>query len=200
MPTQSIHSTVKDSRRNKMEANALVRRKTLYAAGAGLIPIPILDVATLLGVQVTMIKQIADIYEVEHNYKKKWFGDIITALVGDLATVGVVSAVKAIPIVGTVIGIFTSPLTSASATYALGRVFIQHFDQGGTLLDFDPVTSRKLFNEEYKRGHEIVTEEVIGDQGTPGSDETIQNLENRIQELTNMVTELKEKVEAQHPG
>jgi len=43
-------------------------------------------------------------------------------------------------------------LAGATATYALGRVFTQHFDQGGTLLDFDPISSREYFEKEYERG------------------------------------------------
>ena len=30
------------------------------------------------------------------------------------------------------------PVLSAGATYAIGKAFIQHFESGGTLLDFNP--------------------------------------------------------------
>ena len=39
--------------------------------------------------------------------------------------------------VGTVIGALTMPVVSAGATYVIGKVFIQHFASGGTLLDFN---------------------------------------------------------------
>ena len=48
-------------------------------------------------------------------------------------------------------------LASASAfggatTYAVGKVFIQHFEMGGTLLNFNPDEVRKYFQEQYQQG------------------------------------------------
>jgi hypothetical protein len=33
---------------------------------------------------------------------------------------------------------FVMPVLSAGATFAIGKAFIQHFESGGTLLDFNP--------------------------------------------------------------
>jgi len=44
-----------------------------------------------------------------------------------------------------------APVYGAAATYALGRVFLLHFDQGGTFLDFDPNESRHHFREEFEK-------------------------------------------------
>jgi len=134
----------------KKKANSITNRRTLYAAGAGLIPFPIVDIAALLGVQIVMIRDIAKLYEI--NFKEQRVKSIITTLVGDLGAIGVMSGVKTIPVVGSIIGAFSTSLTGAAATYALGKVFTQHFDQGGTLLDFDPVKSRKYFQEAYDEG------------------------------------------------
>jgi len=49
----------------KKQADAITNRRTLYAAGVGLLPFPLIDVAALLGIQVVMIRDIAKIYEVE---------------------------------------------------------------------------------------------------------------------------------------
>jgi len=50
-------------------------------------------------------------------------------------TVG--SLVKAVPAIGWAVGAVTMPALSAGATYVIGKVFIQHFASGGTLLDFN---------------------------------------------------------------
>lgn len=134
----------------KKQANAITNRRTLYAAGIGLLPFPLVDVAAILGVQVVMIRDIANVYGVD--FKEKPVRSIITTLVGDLGAMGVMSGVKAIPVVGSFIGGFTTSLTGAAATFALGKVFTQHFDQGGTLLTFDPVESRKYFQEAFEEG------------------------------------------------
>jgi len=138
----------------KEQADKITTRRTLYAAGAGLIPLPLVDIATLLGVQVIMVRDIARVYGAD--FKEQRVRSIITTLVGDLGAVGVMggvmSGVKAIPVVGQFLGGFTASITGAAATYALGKVFTQHFDQGGTLLTFDPVKSRKYFQEAYEEG------------------------------------------------
>jgi len=36
------------------------------------------------------------------------------------------------------------PVVSAGATWVIGKVFIQHFASGGTLLDFNPPDYREL--------------------------------------------------------
>ncbi|MCB9294770.1 MAG: hypothetical protein H6559_16855 [Lewinellaceae bacterium] len=48
--------------------------------------------------------------------------------------------------------------STAAAAYALGKVFTQHFDQGGTLLDFDPVKSREFFEKEFEVGRMFVSD------------------------------------------
>ena len=40
------------------------------------------------------------------------------------------------------------PITSAGATWVIGKVFIQHFASGGTLLDFNPPDYRKFIKEQ----------------------------------------------------
>ena len=60
--------TTETSRRQ--EAHKITVRRTLYAAGAGLIPIPIVDAAAILGIQALMIRDIAHIYEVEFKEQR----------------------------------------------------------------------------------------------------------------------------------
>jgi hypothetical protein len=39
---------------------------------------------------------------------------------------------------------FVMPVLSAGATFAIGKAFIQHFESGGTLLDFNPPDYREF--------------------------------------------------------
>ncbi len=135
------------------EANKITNRRTLYAVGAGLIPFPILDAATLLGIQLSMIRSIAKLYGIE--FRRHMVKSLIGSMIG---SVGSVSLAKSIPGMGTVWGMASTAATGAAATYALGRVFTQHFDQGGTLLDFDPITSRAYFKKEYEAGRLYVAQ------------------------------------------
>jgi hypothetical protein len=63
------------------------------------------------------------------------------------------------PGVGTVIGIATSIGTSTLATEAIGQMFIQHFEEGGTFLDFEPKRYRQRFDK---------TETTSGGRGADG--------------------------------
>ena len=145
-----VENTTPSTVELKEKAMSITKRRTLYAAGAGLIPLPVVDVATIFGIQLYMIRDLAKVYNVD--FKEQRARALITSLVGDLATVGIVSGVKAIPLVGSLVGAITGPVVGAASTYALGKVFTQHFDQGGTLLSFDPVASRKYFQEAYEEG------------------------------------------------
>ena len=52
---------------------------------------------------------------------------------------------------GTAIGALTMPVFSAAATYIIGKVFIQHFASGGTLLDFNPPDYREFIKAQKER-------------------------------------------------
>jgi hypothetical protein len=45
-------------------------------------------------------------------------------------------------------------------TYAIGRVFVQHYEMGGTLLDFDPDKTKAFFAEQFRVGKEYVAQKV----------------------------------------
>jgi uncharacterized protein (DUF697 family) len=150
---QEHEAVLKSTEELKQEADRITKRRTLYAAGAGLLPFPVIDAAILLGIQITMIRSISKLYNVE--FKENLVKSIIGSLVGSIGTAGVM---KAIPGLGTILGSLTTSATAAAATYALGKVFTHHFDQGGTLLDFDPVKSREYFEKEFEAGRIFVSD------------------------------------------
>jgi uncharacterized protein (DUF697 family) len=63
---------------------------------------------------------------------------------------GLGSAVKAVPLVGTIAGMILMPSLAAASTLAIGRVFNQHFASGGTLLSFDTEKMREHFKVEFE--------------------------------------------------
>lgn len=126
-----------------------------YASGAlGLIPVPGADVAAVSASQLNMIHKLTKLYGVEFAQERT--RAIVVALVGGvmpgaLSTSVLGSAVKAIPFLGTALGMAVMPALSLAATQALGRVFIQHFETGGTLLDFDVDAMRDHFRREFEQ-------------------------------------------------
>lgn len=150
----------------RQEAHNITVRRTLYAAGAGLIPMPIVDAAAILGIQVLMIRDIGRLYGVE--FKEQRAKSLITALVGDVAAVGLF---KIVPGLGTFFGGASAAAAGAAATYALGEVFTQHFEEGGTLLDFDTARYRAFFQKEFEKGKEVVANFKKKASGKAGAEE-----------------------------
>lgn len=131
--------------KQKDAAQKIVRHRSLLAAGAGLIPMPILDAISIISLQLWMIRDIAKVYGLP--FEKHLAKSFIASLAGNLGTQ---SLLKFIPGLGNALAGLAVSFSAAAATYALGKVFMEHFNQGGTLLDFDPVQSRKYFKKVYE--------------------------------------------------
>lgn len=114
------------------QAHDIVTRFVWLSAGSGIIPFPVLDTIALTTLQVMMLRELCRVYGIE--FRKDWGKELIGALVGGLTP----AYLKSIPGIGSLIGILTSPAFNAASTYAVGKVFIQHFSSGGTMLDFNP--------------------------------------------------------------
>lgn len=143
------------------KGQAIIRRNVLWALGAGVVPFPIVDVLAILAVEVKLLKQLSDVYDVPftEGAAKKITGSLLTSLgsVGIGAVVGG-SLVKLVPFIGTTLGLVSIPVFAATFTNAMGKIFQLHFETGGTLLDFDPKAVRKHFKQEFEKAKEEVSQ------------------------------------------
>jgi uncharacterized protein (DUF697 family) len=128
---------VVDGERHK-RASQLVDRFAVWAGVAGFIPVPLVDVAAVGGLQFQMVRRLSELYGVPFstNLGKSLIASLAGSTIPAASGIGVASALKAVPLVGTAISTLTMPGLSAGAAYAIGRAFIEHFESGGTLLDF----------------------------------------------------------------
>lgn len=122
---------------------AYYRRWTMAASTA---PIPLVDAALVSGIQIRMLWRLARLYGVP--FERVRVVSLLSALFGGWTpytiTTGVAgAAARMAPGVGTVIGIATSIGTSTLATETIGKMFVQHFEDGGTFLDFEPKKYRQ---------------------------------------------------------
>ncbi|MDC3955556.1 DUF697 domain-containing protein [Polyangium jinanense] len=140
-------------------AEAIIRRNVLWSLGAGVVPIPFVDTLAVSGVQIKMLAELSELYEVgfKEDAAKKVVGALLSSLGGTAlgAAIGA-SFAKLIPGVGTALGIVTVPLIAGAFTHATGKVFMMHFESGGTLLDFDPQAMRAYFKQEFEKAKETV--------------------------------------------
>jgi uncharacterized protein (DUF697 family) len=121
-------------------ASKLVDRFSIWAGVAGLIPVPVVDAVAVGGLQLQMLRRLSQIYDVpfSDNRGKALIASLAGAMIPATSGIGAASVLKAVPLVGTIVGGLVMPVLSAGATYAIGKAFIQHFASGGTLLDFNP--------------------------------------------------------------
>ncbi len=142
------------------QAQRTIRRSIWLSAGAGLIPIHYLDWAAITSVQIKMLADISKVYEVpfQENIGKAAIGSVAGFIVPHAAAVGTIgSVVKAIPGFG---GVAAAPLTAVFAgayTWALGNIFIQHFESGGTFLTFNPEHVKNYFKSQFEAARTKMT-------------------------------------------
>jgi len=138
------------------EAQTIVRNYCVASGAIGFIPVPLVDLAALTGVQLKMVHSLARVYDVP--FKRSWAKSAIASLVGGsaplLASRSTASMMKSVPGIGTGLAIVTQPALSSACTYAVGKVFIQHFSSGGTFLTFDPAKVRDYFSQLFSKNSE----------------------------------------------
>ncbi len=144
------------------EANGIVKNRMIASVGAGLIPFPVVDVVALTAIQLDTVRALSKIYDVK--FIKDAGKTAITSLTGGIFPVAAApwlgSVVKTVPVVGQLMGAISMPVLAGASTYAVGKVFIQHFESGGTFLTFDPEKVKDYFQEEFEKGKEFAKTET----------------------------------------
>ncbi|MFC5359303.1 YcjF family protein [Azospirillum himalayense] len=140
------------------QAAEIIRKHVLLSAAAGVIPLNFVDTAALAVVQLRLLKELSELHGVDFR------GDIGRSAVGTLfATVAPTAlaggllgsmafnmALRSVPVIGTVTRLATQPAFNSAFTYALGKVFQQHFASGGTFLTFQPEKVKTYFREKFE--------------------------------------------------
>jgi len=146
-------------------AETIVKRYMLGSLGVGLVPFPLVDMAALAGIQLKMLHSLANLYELE--FSSQLGKSLIASLLGGGVPVSLASqiarlAVHSIPVYGWVARLISISLFGGASTYAIGKVFIQHFESGGTFLTFDPQQVRDYYAQQFQQGKEAVGKSFAG--------------------------------------
>jgi uncharacterized protein (DUF697 family) len=121
-------------------AMRIVQRYVAVSAVAGLNPVPVLDVTVLGGVHVALIKELSNYYGAEfseHTARNIVIAVAASLIPGSIGTVLGRKALRALPFITHGAGMLVMSAASAGVSYALGKLFIHHFESGGTLDSFD---------------------------------------------------------------
>lgn len=124
----------------KSSAMQIVYRYMALSAGAALIPLAGADTLVLAGVHVALIKQLCDHYEVdfsEHTARNVLIAVAASILPGTLGSILGRRILRLLPWTSAFLGWTLMSAGSAAFSYGIGKLFIRHFETGGTLLSFD---------------------------------------------------------------
>lgn len=143
------------------QAAKIVRNHMFGSVAAGILPLPLVDIGILTGIQLRMVRKLAQHYGAEFAEQR------VKSLVGTLVSVGAAvtagSVLKAL-LPGPARALFGlgSLAVPPATTYAVGRVFIKHFESGGTIWTFDASRAKEDYEEELKTGQQVVEQSYAG--------------------------------------
>jgi uncharacterized protein (DUF697 family) len=139
-------------------ANNSVKNYTMAAMAVGLVPAPLIDMAALSAIQLKMVHSAANNYGVpfSKNIAKSIIGSMLGSSIAVTLALPVASFIKFVPIIGQSSGTISTALIGSASTYAVGKIFVEHFESGGTFLNFDEEKAKAHFKELYEEGRAFV--------------------------------------------
>ena len=143
---------------NTEKANQIVKDHTLYSMGTGIIPLPIVGLVGVMGIQVRMINELCKEYDVE--FKESTAKNVMLSLAGAILPVAVAmpiaSLIQFIPVIGQASGSIALSSLSSASTYTVGHYLIKHFEKSGTLEDVDAKEAKGEINKIYEKSKDAV--------------------------------------------
>lgn len=138
---------ITDHQANEHTANNIIYKYTAISTGAGLIPVPFLDLLALSGVQLAMLNELGKLYnyKFEEHRMKSIIGVLVTSLPANALIKTTSTIFKIVPFVGPILGGISGYIYSAASSYALGKVFNAHFASGLSLLSLDVEKMKQEF-------------------------------------------------------
>jgi len=137
-----------------LDASDVIKNHVIAAMAVGLVPIPGVDMAGMVAIQIRMVNQICEIYGVKlrDNAAKAAVLSLAGGLLPATLAAGFVSGLKIIPGLGSLTGAAGASLLGGAMTYAMGSVFHEHLETHDSLIDFDPTKASVAMRREFDNG------------------------------------------------
>ena len=137
-------SDSREAARRRRQARAIVERHANFSAIGGIIPVPVANVAGITAIIVRMVRSLSRLYGVP--FERTRARAIVIGLMGGimptgLATIATSTLTYFVPGYG-IIGLAVSSVTASAYARSIGQMFIEHFENGSTLVDFPSVVLR----------------------------------------------------------
>jgi uncharacterized protein (DUF697 family) len=150
IPSASAHDV------RSLRCDVTISKHVGAAMGFGFLPLPVVDFVAITGVQMDLVYRLSRIYDVEFSTQA------VRALLGSLLGASVplqpalVSGLKLMPGIGVAAAFVAQPALAGASTYAIGKVFVEHFESGGTLLTFSASKMKEHFEQRMNEGKQVV--------------------------------------------
>ena len=133
-------------------ADNTIKYYCFWSFSTALIPVPLVDLAAMSAIQVKMISELSELYDVpfSQGLAKK----AIATLVASASSSSFASLIKLVPGIGYFGLAIPLATLNVSYTYAVGKIFAQHFQSGADLASFDPDAQKTNFKEKLEEGKE----------------------------------------------
>ena len=145
----TVRLALKQREQSRLEARGIIKGHMIVAMSVGMLPVPIVDGIALTNIQWNLICRLADHYgvPVQRVYRTMFISMIAGGFPVIFSRFGG-SVLKLIPGFGQVAGSIALSNLAAASTYAAGKVFMEHFERGGTLNDFRVFAFRRQLSVE----------------------------------------------------
>ncbi len=118
-------------------ARSIVERHRTYAAVGGLMPLAVVNIASVTAVNLRMVRQLSELYQVP--FQRDRTRATIVSLIGGAAPSGFGLATSStlmwIVPGGVLVGLGVSALAAGALTRAIGQVFVEGFENGALARD-----------------------------------------------------------------
>jgi uncharacterized protein (DUF697 family) len=145
----------------KAAVDQIIASSIALSVAAGAVPVPIWDAALITGVQLKMLADISALYgkPFSENVGKSAVISLLGGIAPGMLARGAFGVFfKTLPGIGSIVGAVALPVLAGGCTYAVGQVFVRHYESGGTLLSFNAKDFQAGFTEEVKAGMKKVAD------------------------------------------
>lgn len=146
------------------QVDKLIRHSVYGAMGVGIVPLHWFQFASVAAVQLNLVRQLSNLYGVafKEGIARKIIASVAGAGTSTLAAPLLRTAVASIPLVGLPLAVGAQPLMNGLTTYAVGRMFVTHFERGGSFVNANVDEMKQDFGAAYQRSREWLGNVVSG--------------------------------------
>jgi uncharacterized protein (DUF697 family) len=125
-------------------ARDIVQRHAAYSVVGGIVPLPIVNFASVATINVRMVKLLSTLYGVP--FERNRARAMVIGLMGGILPTGIreltTSTLLSILPGANLIGLAVSSVTAAACTRGIGRIFVDHFESGATTFVLPAIATR----------------------------------------------------------